>query len=172
MRVAGALVLPLCLLAAGGCGEEGLSAGGSAEPIDSLNAAGGGEGVVEVEFSGSAAMILPVHVNGEGPLDFALDTGSTLTCVDREVARRLSLPGEAGRRGVAAGAAGVGEMSVVRIDSLRLGDASMRSLQACVVDLAHARQVGVEIEGLIGLNFLRAYRVEIDFDRRVVRLGR
>lgn len=159
------------VLALGGCGVEGEPTTGAGEGTAVLVTSGAGDSVVEVAFGGTAAMIVPVHINGEGPLDFALDTGSTLTCVDRAVAERMNLPEERGRRGVTAGAAGVGQMSVVRLDSLRVGGASMRSVEACVVNLAHARQVGVEIEGLIGLNFLRAYRVEIDFDRRVLRLG-
>lgn len=138
------------------------SAGRAEMPVDS--AAG------EVAFSGSAAMVIPVHVNGDGPLQFALDTGSTLTCVDDRVADRLALPERVGMRGVTAGAKGVGRMRVVRIDSLRVGGVAMRELDACVVDLAHARELGVEIEGLIGLNFLRAYRVGIDFDRGVLSL--
>ena len=86
------------------------------------------------------------------------------------VAERLELPEQQGMRGVTAGTAGVGRMRVVRLDSVRVGGAAMRELPACVVELAHARQVGVEIEGLIGLNFLRAFRVGIDFDRRVLSL--
>jgi predicted aspartyl protease len=152
-----------------GCDELGLPAlelpgdvGRAEMPIDS--AAG------EIAFSGNAAMIVPVHLNGQGPLQFALDTGSTLTCVDRRVADRLRLPERQGMQGVTAGAAGLGQMRVVRIDSLRVGGVSMRELDACVVELRHARQVGVEIEGLIGLNFLRAYRVGIDFDRQILSL--
>lgn len=136
--------------------------GRAAMPADS--AAG------EIAFTGNAAMIVPVYVNGEGPLQFALDTGATLTCVDGRVAERLQLAEQEGMRGVTAGASGAGRMRVVRIDSLRVGGAAMRELTACVVELAHARQLGVDIEGLLGLNFLRAYRVGIDFDRRILSL--
>lgn len=138
------------------------SGGEAVMPVDS--AAG------EIAFSGSAAMIVPVRINGEPALQFAVDTGSTLTCVDQRVAERMALPERRGMQGVAAGAAGVGQMRVVRLDSLRVGGVPMRELDACVVELAHARQVGVEIDGLLGLNFLRAYRVAIDFDRRILSL--
>jgi len=124
-----------------------------------------------IPFRGNGAIIVPVHVNGVGPMNFALDTGSTMTCVDEGVAVRLRLPMQESVRGVAAGAAGVGERRVVRVDSLRVGGASMRELPACVLELVHARHVGVEIDGLLGLNFLRAFQVGIDFDRREVRLG-
>lgn len=125
----------------------------------------------EIPFDGTAAMVVPVHVNGEGPFHFALDTGATLTCVDRRLAAEMELPESRGLPGVTAGVAGIGEIRVVTLDSLRVGGAAMRELRACVLDLAHARQVGVEIDGLLGLNFLRAYRVGIDFDRRVLTLG-
>ena len=124
----------------------------------------------EVPFTGNAAMVVPVHINGVGPLNFALDTGATLTCVDRAVASRMELPETRGLPGITAGAAAVGEIRVVILDSLRVGGAGMIELPACVVELAHARQVGVEIDGLLGLNFLRAYRVGIDFDRRILSL--
>jgi predicted aspartyl protease len=150
---------------AGGCDAGGFSIPGrelAEMPVDS--AAG------EIAFSGTAAMVVPVHINGEGPLRFALDTGSTLTCVDRRVAERLQLPERRGMQGVTAGASGIGQIRVVEVDSLRVGGVAMRELQACVVELAHARQVGVEIDGLLGLNFLRAYRVGIDFDRGILSL--
>lgn len=124
----------------------------------------------EVAFTGTAAMVIPVHINGEGPLNFALDTGSTLTCVDQRVAARMELPERAGLPGVTAGASGLGQMQMVVLDSLRIGGAAMRDLPACVVELAHARQVGVDIDGLLGLNFLRAYRVGIDFSRGILSL--
>ncbi|HEX6068476.1 MAG TPA: retropepsin-like aspartic protease [Longimicrobiaceae bacterium] len=124
----------------------------------------------EIAFSGTAAMVVPVHVNGDGPLNFALDTGATLTCVDQRLAERLELPESRGLPGVTAGASGVGTMRVVMVDSLRVGGVRMRELPVCVVQLAHARQVGVDIDGLLGLNFLRAYRVGIDFDRKILSL--
>lgn len=126
----------------------------------------------EIPFTGTAAMLVPVHINGEGPLQFALDTGSTLTCVDHRVAERLQLPERPERRGVTAGAAGIGHIRVVMLDSLRVGGVGMHEVSACVVELGHARRVGVEIDGLLGLNFLRAYHVGIDFDRGILSLRR
>src|SRR5947209_3780803 len=37
------------------------------------------------------AVIVPVTVNGSGPYQFMLDTGSTLSAVDRDLARELGL---------------------------------------------------------------------------------
>src|ERR1700743_3420525 len=40
------------------------------------------------------AVIVPVTVNGHGPYDFMLDTGSTVTAVDRELGQELALQAE------------------------------------------------------------------------------
>ena len=157
-------VLGILLLAA--CDDEVVEWGSGGEATLTADRAGR-----VIPFSGTSAIIVPVHINGEGPFQFAMDTGSTLTCVDGSVAERMELPERPVVRGVAAGASGVGAVRVVQVDSLRVGGAVMRELPTCVLELAHARQVGVEIDGLLGLNFLRAFQVGVDFDRRELRLG-
>lgn len=128
----------------------------------------------EVPFSwagtGEAAMIVPVHVNGTGPHEFVLDTGATLTCVSESLAAELSLPEPAGTIGFGAGAGGAGRMRLVEIDSIRVGGALAEDLPGCALDLRSMRAVGVEIDGLLGLNFLRPFRLVIDFERQVVLL--
>jgi hypothetical protein len=72
--------------------------------------------------------------------------------------------------GVGGSIAGVGRMQLVSLDSVALGDAIVRNLQGCAVDLAPMRQAGLEVRGLVGLNFLKNYRLTVDFDARTVRL--
>jgi predicted aspartyl protease len=129
-------------------------------------------GETAFEFTGpnDAALIVPVHVNGEGPFRFVLDTGATITCVEDAVAQRLALPAARGVVGVGAGVEGTARMRLVRVDSLRVGAARAEGLTACALDLAHTAEVGVEVDGLLGLDFLRAYRVTLDFDRQVLLL--
>src|ERR1700743_326263 len=50
-----------------------------------------GPSVVPFHFVRGFAVVVPVTVNGSGPYDFMLDTGSTVTAVDRELARQLAL---------------------------------------------------------------------------------
>jgi predicted aspartyl protease len=127
----------------------------------------------EVEFRlagpGGAALVVPVHVNGEGPFDFVLDTGATLTCVSEETAERLALP-ERPAAGIGVGIGGSGRLRLVEVDSLRLGGAAAEGLPACLLDLAHTEVIGVRIDGLLGLNFLSNFLVTLDFEREVVRL--
>ena len=125
-----------------------------------------GEVPFELRGPGGAALVVPVQVNGEGPFDFVLDTGATLMCLDRTVVERLGLTG--GGTGVGAGVQGTGRLQLVRLDSVRLGGARAERLSACVLDLEHTHALGIEVQGLVGLNFLREFRVTLDFERNVL----
>ncbi len=119
---------------------------------------------------GGAAIVVPVHLNGDGPHQFVVDTGATLTCIDRTLADSLQLPERRGGVGLAAGIGQSGNVRIVGIDSLRLGDTTAFDLTACVIDLRELQEVGLDASGLIGLNFLKSFRVTLDFDGRVLRL--
>lgn len=126
-----------------------------------------GEAGVPIRLAGpgDAALLVPVRINGEGPYDFVLDTGATLTCVDRSLADSLGLPDARGQIGVGAGIGGqAGSMRLVRIDSLSVGEARAQGLTGCAVDLEQFRSLGLETRGLLGLNFLTSFHVTLDFE--------
>ena len=129
-----------------------------------------GEVAFELAGPGGAALTIPVRINDAGPFPFVLDTGATLTCVDETLVKELALPDAAGAVAFGGGIRSVGPMRLVRLDSVSVGDATVRDLRGCAVDLAPMRKAGVEIRGLLGLNFLRAYRLVVDFPRSTVRL--
>lgn len=128
-----------------------------------------GEVPFELAGPGGAALVVPVHVNGQGPFDFVLDTGATLTCVHNALADSLALP-ESSVVGTAAGIESSGGVRVVSLDSLRVGAARAEELVACVVDLRHIQGAGIDVHGLVGLNFLSEFRVVLDFEREVLSL--
>jgi clan AA aspartic protease (TIGR02281 family) len=117
-----------------------------------------------------AAILVPVHINGQGPFQFVVDTGATITCVDAALAQRLALEPEAGRLGFGLDANRPGRVQLVRIDSIRVGTAHAVDLAGCVLDLAHIQQAGLEVDGLLGLNFLKEFRVSFDFEREMLLL--
>lgn len=157
---------PLLFIGLGaGCQQMGAPARVEA-PADSA----AGEIPFELAGPGGAALIVPVYLNGQGPFDFVLDTGATITCVDQAIAQQLELPKARGVVGVGAGAAGAGQMQLVTLDSLRIGAAKAGRLSACALDLSHTGRVGLEIDGLLGLNFLRSFRVTLDFEREILLL--
>ncbi|MGZ8379771.1 MAG: retropepsin-like aspartic protease [Gemmatirosa sp.] len=163
-----ALVAAL-LLAPGApaCTVPGTPASASA-PADTA----AGEIAFRLAGPGGAALVVPVHVNGRGPYDLILDTGATFTCVDTTLARELALPERRGAIGTAVGIGGAGGVRLHRVDSLRVGAATARELTVCALDLSTLRALGPEVRGLLGLNFLRSFRVGLDFERDVLRLTR
>lgn len=128
----------------------------------------------EVQFKlagpGGAALVVPVAVNDEGPFPFVLDTGATLTCVDQALADELKLQDAVGAVGYGGGIRGMSAMRLVSIESVAFGSARVTELNGCVVDLQPMQKAGLDIRGLLGLNFLKAYRVTIDFEKQIVRL--
>ena len=129
-------------------------------------------GEIEFQMPGpnDAAILVPVFINGEGPFDFVLDTGATLTCLERATAERLTLPEQRGVLGVGVGVGGSGRVTLVEVDSIRVGQARAFDTTACVLDLQQFGALGTPIHGLLGLNFLRSFRLTIDFRRNVLHL--
>lgn len=119
---------------------------------------------------GGAAFVVPVKVNGAGPYQFVLDTGATLTCVDESLAQKLGLPEPVGTVGFGGTVQGLGRMRLLSIDSLQVGSATSTDLTGCAVDLSPMRSAGLDVHGLVGLNFLKSYRVTLDFSERTLRL--
>ncbi|HUH14061.1 MAG TPA: aspartyl protease family protein, partial [Longimicrobiales bacterium] len=101
-----------------------------------------------------------------------LDTGATLTCLDRSVAEGLALEPYRGARGVGVGVQGSGRMDLVRIDSITFAGTTAYDVMGCVLDLEHLDIVGTGVDGLLGLNVLKEFRVVLDFPGEVVRLER
>lgn len=134
-------------------------------PADSAS----GEVAFTLAGPNDAAMVVPVRINGREPVDFIVDTGATLTCIDVSLARELGLPEEEVVGGIALGVAAVGRMETVRMDTLRVGASAAFDISACRLDLAHLRQA-FGAQGLLGLNFLKSFDVAIDFERNIMTL--
>lgn len=128
---------------------------------------------LELVGPGDAAVTVQVHVNGRGPYRFIVDTGATMTCLDRGLADRLQLEEPAGQLGMGMGIGQEpGSLRLLRIDSLTVGEATATGLTGCALDLARFEQIGIEVDGLLGLNFLQEFRVTLDFPAGRLRLER
>lgn len=120
----------------------------------------------------ATAIVVPAVLNGRDSVSLILDTGATLTCLDDSIARDLKLPERIGVIGARITVGGGGRMRLVKLDSIRVGAASATDLTACAIDLSNVRRVSPKVRGLLGLNFLRNFRVTLDFERDVLRLQR
>lgn len=138
-------------------------------PAETSLPADSAEVAFEMAGAGEAAILVPVHINGEGPFDFVLDTGATMTCLDESLIESLQLSDVPGVVGRGASVESSGRLRIVGIDSMRVGEVRASDLSACVLNLQSLEQMGFEPEGLLGLNFLRSFRVTLDFERNIVR---
>jgi predicted aspartyl protease len=114
-------------------------------------------------------ILLPVHVNGQGPFEFILDTGAGTSLLSPELAQKIEAKIIGAKEGQSAG--GKVSVSLAKIDSLAVGDAKLENVDVGIVDLSHiAKTIGAKIDGDLGYNFLRHFRMTIDYRDCEIRL--
>jgi predicted aspartyl protease len=110
-----------------------------------------------VRGNGGTLVYVPMRVNGRGPYEFVLDTGSSNSSVDRSLVRRLGLP-HTGKEHPVQGVTGSGMVPVVKVRRWTLGGLPMHGTSLSVVDL------GIGVGGLLGSDELcRFGNVVLDF---------
>ncbi len=106
-------------------------------------------------------------IDGEDVGFFLIDTGSSLTVVDKAVADRLNLP-QVGR-GRVRGVGGVEEVTYSVIQNLKVDRLSVGPHRAATVDLSSFnRSIGWRIAGILGINTLRQHVFTIDYAKAAV----
>ena len=108
-------------------------------------------------------LTVPVHIDGSGPFDFMIDTGSQATAVTREINATLGLrpAGTATLVGMASRRA----VELVEVARLDIGSHTITDFAAPVLDRAH-----VGADGIVGLDSLQDFRVMIDFREQTIAL--
>jgi predicted aspartyl protease len=114
-------------------------------------------------------ILLPVHVNGTGPFDFILDTGASTSLLSLELVEHLGVKGIGSTEGHGAG--GKISVALAKVSSLTVGDKTLKNADVAIVDLAQiGKAVDAKIDDDIGYNFLKHFRVTIDYRACRVRL--
>ncbi|MFZ9396628.1 MAG: aspartyl protease family protein [Erythrobacter sp.] len=107
---------------------------------------------------------VPVTIDGAGPYDFMIDTGSQATAVTEYITSQITLPslgpatlvGMASRRTV----------EVVELDRFEVGTRTIHNISAPVLQRQH-----VGADGIIGLDTLQDFRVLIDFRNETIAIA-
>jgi predicted aspartyl protease len=109
-------------------------------------------------------VLLPTFINGQGPFEFALDTGSSTTVVSPELAHRLGIETVA-IPDVTAGGGHTIKASAGRVGSLAISGATVRDLPVMVADFLNmlSQVVGAKLDGVAGYNLIKRFRVTIDY---------
>ncbi|QUD88122.1 retroviral-like aspartic protease family protein [Phenylobacterium montanum] len=99
---------------------------------------------------------LSVMVNGQGPYDFLIDTGSDRTVISRELADALNL--KLGPHVIMHESAGVDNIQTAIIDKLEIGNRRISHIEAPEVPAA-----SLGAAGMLGVDALRNLHIVMDF---------
>jgi predicted aspartyl protease len=125
---------------------------------------------VKFRLAGGAQplILLPVHVNDHGPFDFILDTGAGTSLLSSDLSQQLKVKVVGSKEGQSAG--GKVSVSLAKVDSLAVGEAKVDDVDVGIVDLSHiGKTIGAKIDGDLGYNFLKHFRIAIDYGECVIR---
>jgi predicted aspartyl protease len=124
----------------------------------------GGKVTLKFRLAGGAQplILLPVYANGRGPFDFILDTGAGTSLLSSELADQLELKITGSKEGQSAG--GKVAVSLAKLNSLAIGEMKLDDVDVGIVDLGHiGKTVGARIDGDVGYNFLKHFRVTVNY---------
>ncbi|MGH7774619.1 MAG: retropepsin-like aspartic protease family protein [Candidatus Binatia bacterium] len=121
-------------------------------------------------ITGHLLVLVSVVINRTKVFRFIVDTGAQRVIISRDVADTLGLDIVHPLRleTIVTAEWQTPPAPVVRLDSVQLGGIRLRDLEASVFDLPSA----LRADGLLGLNFLRRFRVTFEFDRSTLILRR
>ena len=108
-------------------------------------------------------ILVDVHANGRGPFQFAIDTGTSTTAITPAAARQLGVESSSVGAGTTGGAPV--DFFAGSLHSFQLGGAKINNMAVIVADFFEmlSSVVGAKLDGIVGYNFLRNYKVVIDY---------
>lgn len=115
------------------------------------------------------AVIVPVRIHDIGRFEFILDTGTDVTVVRDDLARRLGLV--ATSRVELVTVAGARLVAQARLSGLQLGSVRLGPMDVLIHDMAAVRAADPALAGILGRNALAEVRLTIDHAHRRILLG-
>lgn len=126
------------------------------------------ENPVRFRFVGKSKPLIlaPTFVDESGPHEFFLDSGATRSMLSQELASRLGIEHQS--LDDAVGAGGSRQLGFVTIKSLRVGSAAQDAPTLGISNdlAAMGDALNVRVDGLTGFDFLRNFRMTIDYQQQ------
>jgi len=123
---------------------------------------------IPVRNIGHGLLVAPVYLNGQGPFQFVLDTGTNTTLLTPALAVRLGL--------IAQGhdelqtLTGPARVSLYRLETVAVGSHLLRGLPALAQPLGALQSLDPHIDGILGLGFLAHFSFGLDYAHRTLLL--
>ncbi|MDD8015003.1 MAG: retropepsin-like aspartic protease, partial [Acidobacteriota bacterium] len=127
------------------------------------------EGAVIIRFNpGDKLIPVDAYLNGMYLQPFEIDTGANICTIPSSAVDALGIKiDESTPVRALAGVSGESTAYEVTLDSIEIRGSSVAGVKALVIDLP-----GMPGHGLLGLNFLNNFRVEIDKTKGLLRLSK
>src|SRR5262249_23492627 len=127
--------------------------------------------VVEVPFDFYRnEIIVQVKVNGKGPFNMMLDTGTDPSAVDLTTAKDLGLKLHALGKPASGGGTEVNLTYSTVLPLVEVGSFTVKDVETVALDLSKvSERLGKRLHGVLGHSVLNGRIVQIDYPNRVVR---
>lgn len=114
--------------------------------------------------------ILQVRINGKEPLRFVLDTGSGMSVISEQTAKRLNMkPVAKGGQARAVGGGGRFEIVYGFLDSIEIGTAKIQNVPVYIRKFFDSH---IPVDGYLGLSVVSKFLTSIDYGTRRMSLVR
>jgi predicted aspartyl protease len=123
---------------------------------------------LKFDFVNRHLIVIPVVLNGSGPYKFLLDTGAGITVISKRLANNLNLPN--GRSESVSSAGGYIAVEMRRLQTLHMGDIRITDPEVAVADFDLMKSM--KVDGILGGDRLKFFRVSIDYSKQTVRIRR
>lgn len=127
--------------------------------------------VIEIPFEfHKNEIILQVSVNGKGPLNMMLDTGTDPSGIDLATAKELGLKLHPVGKEISGGGTDANLGYYTQFPLIEVGDFTAKNVDALAIDLSKmSERLGKPLHGVLGHSVLNHRIVQIDYPNRVVR---
>ncbi len=107
-------------------------------------------------------ILIEVHIGKRGPFRFAIDTGTSTSAISADLGRELGVTTRP-MGPVTTGGASLA-MQAAQISDLRVGSCHVPAVTVIIGDfLAMLSEGGTKLDGIVGYNFLRHFKVALDY---------
>ena len=112
-------------------------------------------------------VVVEVMLNKSVPVRLVVDTGATYTMISAATAKELNIDAQRAQRTMPFQTAnGVIQAPLANLESVIVGGMEIKNLTAAIHDAVPSAQVA----GLLGLNFLSNFRLDIDTEKGILHL--
>ncbi len=122
-------------------------------------------------------VLIPLTINGEHQGNFLVDTGAVTTVLSHNMAATLGVTEDTPGAKIDLGLAGIGGFEGVVLLVPEVVFTTEKNLegfsQVVSIDMREiSKMLGTEVAGVVGYDFLKGYRISIDFQNAEVRLSK